>query len=123
MPNELLEGIAESIDKAKKIRMRELERFHIGDVVFPLYQMWEPLLWGIVTDIGLTTHKITVNINGVLRQYDPEELIMTNPELKQPNRNNEDKKRIEDEIQRTVNKAFRASKTIRIARRLMNAKD
>jgi hypothetical protein len=38
--------------------------------------------WGTVVDINPVTRKITVNFNGINRQFDPEWLMKTNPEIK-----------------------------------------
>lgn len=117
------EDINKSVEKAKRRRIDALARFHIGDVCYPLYQTWSPTIWGIIVDINVTTHKISVNLNGIVRQYDPEELVLTNPEEKEPNRENEDRQRVMDEIERTVSSAFWASKTERIAKRISAANE
>lgn len=118
----MFEEINKSIEKAKNRRINALARFHIGDVCYPLYQTWSPTIWGIIVDINVTTHKISVNLNGIIRQYDPEELVLTNPEEKEPNRANEDKQRVLDEIERTVSSAFWASKINRIAKKICATK-
>lgn len=114
----MFESINKSIERAKRRRLDALARFHIGDVCYPLYQTWMPVIWGIIVDINVTTHKISVNLNGVIRQYDPEELVLTSPEDKEPNTTNEDRQRVLDEIERTVSSAFWASKANRIAKKL-----
>ena len=76
----MFEEINKSIERAKRRRLEALARFHIGDTVYPIYQTWDPTIWGVIIDINITTHKVTININGVERQYDPEELVLTNPE-------------------------------------------
>ena len=117
----MFESINKSIERAKRRRLDALARFHIGDVCYPLYQTWMPVIWGIIVDINVTTHKISVNLNGVIRQYDPEELVLTSPEDKEPNTTNEDRQRVLDEIERTVSSAFWASKANRIAKKLIAA--
>lgn len=114
----MFEEINKSVERAKRRRVDALARFHIGDVCYPLYQTWMPVIWGIIVDINVTTHKISVNLNGIIRQYDPEELVLTSPEDKEPNTTNEDKQRVLDEIERTVSSAFWASKSDRIAKKL-----
>lgn len=118
----MFESINKSIERAKRRRLDALARFHIGDVCYPLYQTWMPVIWGIIVDINVTTHKISVNLNGVIRQYDPEELVLTSPEDKEPNTTNEDRQRVLDEIERTVSSAFWASKANRIAKKIVSAK-
>lgn len=113
------EQVEKSIADAKTMRVRELERFHIGDVVYPVYQPWFPLTWGTVTDIGLTTHKITVDIQGHPVQYEPEELILTSPELKTSTPENDKRTKEIEVIEKKVEKAFKASRTDRLARRLI----
>ena len=102
----MFESINKSIERAKRRRLDALARFHIGDVCYPLYQTWMPVIWGIIVDINVTTHKISVNLNGVIRQYDPEELVLTSPEDKEPNTTNEDRQRVLDEIERTDSCTF-----------------
>lgn len=78
----MLEEIRNSIERAKRLRSEALTRFHIGAVAYPLYQSWSPVIWGTIVNIDPVAYKITVNLNGIERQYDPEELVLTNPEEK-----------------------------------------
>ena len=107
---DVFEMIENSREQAKMRRLNELKRFHIGDVAYPLYQYAEPLLWGIITEINVTTHKITVNLNGITRQYDPEELVLVSPEEKEPNRETEEKQRAQEIVEQYVKSAFHASR-------------
>lgn len=120
-PATIFEHIADSTDRAKRKRVEQLARFHIGDVAYPLYQSSAPELWGIVVDVNVVTHKVSINLHGVVRQYDPEELVLTNPEEKDPNWANNDKHRILHTIERTVHSAFNASRQARNARKLGRA--
>ena len=95
-----------------------MSRFHIGDIVYPLYQYCIPEVWGVVVDVSTTTHKVTINMNGVERQYDPEELVLTNPELRPDSRHNRELEKKQDEIEGRVQRMFTAGKMRRIARRL-----
>jgi len=88
-------------ESAEGRRLNELKRFHIGDVAYPLYQYSFPLVWGIVTDVDVTIHKICVNLNGVIRQYDPDDLILINPEQRFM-----DKMASMKQIQANVSRAF-----------------
>lgn len=77
-----LETIKDSVERAKNRRIEALSRFHIGDVAYPMYQDWEVSIWGTIVNIDPVAYKVTINMNGVERQYDPEELVLTVPELK-----------------------------------------
>ena len=74
--------INDSIERAKALRGTVLKRFKVGDVVYPIWQTWEHPIWGVVVYIDPVCHKLRVNVNGVERQFDPEDVIPVNPELK-----------------------------------------
>lgn len=73
--SEVFDRIRESAEKAKNMRAMQLERFHVGDTVYPLYQEWHPILWGTVVDVDYNIHKVIVNIDGIERQYEPNEIL------------------------------------------------
>ena len=118
----MLEEINKSIERAKKRRSEALARFHIGDVCMPLYQTWFPTIWGTIVDIGVVKHKFSVNLNGIVRQFDPEELVLTNPELRSSNYFTNRQDQDVGEIKQVVENAFQASKSSRIAR-MITAKE
>ena len=82
----MLEDINDRIEKAKSKPLLALERFHIGDIVYPFFSH-NLVNWGTVVDIIPSTRKIIVNFNGINRQFDPEWLIHTNPDLKKASKN------------------------------------
>ncbi len=101
----MFEAIHESIDRARRRRSDALERFHIGDVAYPIYQDWEVQIWGTIVNIDPVAYKITVNLNGIERQYDPEELVLTSPEAKV----NEPNQKAIDVARSLVDESVRAS--------------
>ncbi|MBP5458956.1 MAG: hypothetical protein J6Y62_02090 [Clostridia bacterium] len=123
MPSDLFKEIGQSIDDAREERVKELRKFHIGDVVYPLLQRWEPLVWGTVKDVSPATRKITVDIAGTEKQFDPEDLVLTSPELKAPNQYNEERQKELEKIGDKVDKAFKASRSLRLASVLEADKD
>ena len=106
----MFEEIQESIERAKRRRTEALARFHIGDIAYPLYQTWSPVIWGTIVNIDPVAYKITVNLNGVERQYDPEELVLTNPEEKTqcPNQQATEiaERIVKDSVQASLKKAM-----------------
>ena len=119
--NDLFRQIRDSEARAKARRLQALERFHVGDVAYPIGIRSDVSIWGIVVDVNPTIHKIVLNLNGVIRQFEPEELILTNPEEKEGNREVEDKERVQRVVEETVGKAFKANRRDRIARRIATA--
>lgn len=77
----MLKEFEERIQRAKDKPYLALQMFEIGDIVYPFFAH-NLVNWGTVVDINPVTRKITVNFNGVNRQFDPEWLIKTNPEVK-----------------------------------------
>ena len=77
----MLEEFKERIEHAKNKPYLALQMFEIGDIVYPFFAH-NLVNWGTVVDINPVTRKITVNFNGINRQFDPEWLIKTNPEIK-----------------------------------------
>ena len=122
MPRDVFDEIEEARKRAAGLRAEEMARFHVGDVVYPLMQYGTPDVWGTVIDVSLTTHKVTINMNGVVRQYDPEELLTTNPELRPDTPYNRDLEEKQAEIAERVEKMFTASRIRRIARRIADGK-
>ena len=70
--------------------------FDIGDIVYPFFSR-NLVNWGTVVDINPVTRKVTVNFNGIERQFDPEWIIKTNPEIKVSS-----KKRVAQEYHKMV---------------------
>ena len=103
----LFEYIDQATEKAKSLRMNRLTRFHIGDVVYPLYQTWFPTIWGTIVEINPAICKISVNLNGVIRQYDPEELVLTSPELKPDSTYNQEREKIQKKAEKEVTASFK----------------
>lgn len=104
---ELFDQIRESTEAAKARRTKALSRFNVGDVVYPLYQRWSiPALWGIVVKISPEIRKIVVDLQGCERQYDPEELIPTSPELRPNSSYNEDREKSIAKIEKNVKASF-----------------
>lgn len=95
----MLEEYRERIEQAKKKPYLSLEMFEIGDIVYPFFAH-NLVNWGTVVDINPVTRKIVVNFNGVNRQFDPEWLIKTNPEIKTASIKN--KHKIEAKYRRMV---------------------
>lgn len=80
----MLEEYSERANYAKTKHLEMLKRFHIGDAVYILFSPFYHN-WGIVVEVDTHCRKIYVDVNGVKRQYDPEWLIHTNPELRTNN--------------------------------------
>ena len=75
-----LEGIKERVQEAKNKPYRMLERFHVGDIVYPFW-LHNMIVYGTVIDIDTVAHKVICDFNGIRRQFCPEDLMLTNPEL------------------------------------------
>ena len=75
-----LEGIKERVQEAKNKPYRMLERFHVGDIVYPFW-LRNMIVYGTVIDIDTVAHKVICDFNGIRRQFCPEDLMLTNPEL------------------------------------------
>ena len=86
----MLEEYKDRIDGAKNKFSLALERYHIGDIVYPFFAK-NLVNWGTVVNIDVKARKIIVNFNGVERQFDPEWLIHTNPDLNTGNNDTETK--------------------------------
>ena len=76
----MLEEFKERIENAKKKQYRLLERFHVGDAVYPFW-LRNFLVYGIVIDIDMVARKVICDFNGVRRQFCPEDLMLVNPDL------------------------------------------
>lgn len=119
--NRLFQEIRESENRAKARRLQALGRFHVGDVAYPIGIRGDLNMWGIVVDINIPAHKVILNLNGLVRQFEPDELLLTNPEEKEGNREVEDKERVKRVVEETVGKAFAANRRERIASRIAAA--
>lgn len=76
----MLKEFEERITNAKNKQFRMLERFHIGDAVYPFW-LKGIIVYGIVTDVDTVARKVICDFNGVSRQFCPEDLMHVNPEL------------------------------------------
>lgn len=74
----MLKEYKDRIQGAKDKQFVILNRFHIGDTVYPLW-LNSLVVYGTVIDIDTITRKITCDFNGVERQFMPEDLVLTNP--------------------------------------------
>ena len=74
----MLEELAERIQQAKDKQFLLMERFHIGDTVYPFW-LKNFLVYGTVIDIDTVARKIICDFNGVRRQFCPEDLMLVNP--------------------------------------------
>ena len=77
----MLEEYKDRIEKAKERPYMTLNNFNIGDVVYPFFAH-NLVNWGTVVDVNPITRKVTVNFNGINRQFDPQWLMKTNPQIK-----------------------------------------
>lgn len=78
----MLEEFADRIQKAKDKQFMLMERFHIGDTVYPFW-LRNFIVYGTVIDIDTVARKIICDFNGVMRQFCPEDLMLVNPNLVQ----------------------------------------
>ena len=76
----MLEEFRERIENAKTKQYRLLERFHVGDAVYPFW-LKNFIVYGIVIDIDTVARKVICDFNGVRRQFCPEDLMLVNPDL------------------------------------------
>ena len=76
----MLKEFEDRIENAKNKQFRMLERFHIGDAVYPFW-LKGLVVYGIVTDVDTVARKVICDFNGVRRQFCPEDLMHVNPEL------------------------------------------
>lgn len=74
----MFEEYEERIENAKNKRLKMLDRFHIGDAVYPFW-LKNFVVYGIVIDIDTVARKIICDFNGVRRQFEPEDLMVLNP--------------------------------------------
>jgi len=74
----MLEEFRERIENAKNKRYMMLDRFHVGDTVYPFW-LKNFVVYGTVIDIDTVAHKVICDFNGVRRQFCPEDLMMVNP--------------------------------------------
>lgn len=76
----MLKEFEERIQNAKNKQFKMLERFHIGDAVYPFW-LKNFMVYGIVTDVDTVVRKVFCDFNGVCRQFCPEDLMHVNPEF------------------------------------------
>lgn len=76
----MMEQYKDRIENAKNKQWKMIDRFHIGDCVYPFW-FKNFVVYGIVTDIDTVARKIICDFNGVSRQFDPEDLMLLNPDI------------------------------------------
>lgn len=76
----MLDELKERIENAKAKPYRLLDRFHVGDAVYPFW-LKNFIVYGIVIDVDRVARKIICDFNGVRRQFCPEDLMLVNPDL------------------------------------------
>lgn len=76
----MLEEFKDRIENAKNKQFMLIERFHIGDTVYPFW-LKNFIVYGTVIDIDTIARKIICDFNGVRRQFCPEDLMLVNPAL------------------------------------------
>jgi hypothetical protein len=81
----MLEEFKDRVEKAKNKQFMLMERFHIGDTVYPFW-LKNFIVYGTVIDIDTVARKIICDFNGVMRQFCPEDLMLVNPVLVQANK-------------------------------------
>lgn len=74
----MLDEFKDRIDYAKNKQYKMMDRFHIGDTVYPFW-LKNFLVYGIVVDIDTVARKIICDFNGIRRQFCPEDLMLVNP--------------------------------------------
>lgn len=74
----MLDEFKDRIDYAKNKQYKIMNRFHIGDTVYPFW-LKNFLVYGIVVDIDTVARKIICDFNGIRRQFCPEDLMLVNP--------------------------------------------
>lgn len=81
----MLEEFKDRVEKAKNKQFMLMERFHVGDTVYPFW-LKNFIVYGTVIDIDTVARKIICDFNGVMRQFCPEDLMLVNPVLVQANK-------------------------------------
>lgn len=76
----MLPEYKQRINDAKNKQYRMLDRFHIGDIVYPFW-LKNFIVYGTVIDIDTVARKIICDFNGMRRQFCPEDLMLLNPDL------------------------------------------
>lgn len=74
----MLDEFKDRIDYVKNKQYKMMDRFHIGDTVYPFW-LKNFLVYGIVVDIDTVARKIICDFNGIRRQFCPEDLMLVNP--------------------------------------------
>lgn len=74
----MMDEFKDRIDYAKTKQYKMMDRFHIGDTVYPFW-LKNFLVYGIVVDIDTVARKIICDFNGIRRQFCPEDLMLVNP--------------------------------------------
>ena len=76
----MLSEFKERIEYVKNKPSMALDRFKVGDIVYPVYHR-HLNNWGEVVNIDETIRMIDVDFNGCIRRFQPEWLIHVNPEF------------------------------------------
>lgn len=81
----MLDEFKDRIEHAKNKQYMLMDRFHIGDTVYPFW-LKNFIVYGTVIDIDTVAHKIICDFNGISRQFCPQDLMVVNPNFIQANK-------------------------------------
>lgn len=76
----MLEEYADRIQHAKEKQFGMLDRFHVGDIVYPCW-LTNFVVYGTVIDVDTVARKVICDFNGVMRQFVPDDLMIVNPAI------------------------------------------
>lgn len=76
----MLPELKDKVNYAKTKFSMPIDRFKVGDVVYPVYDR-HLNNWGTIVNIDETIRMIDVDFNGYIRRFQPEWLIHTNPDF------------------------------------------
>ena len=93
----MLEEFAERIQNAKDKQFMLMDRFHIGDTVYPFW-LRNFIVYGTVIDIDTVARKIICDFNGVRRQFCPQDLMLVNPNLVQAHKSSKKASKVETHL-------------------------
>ena len=93
----MLTEFDERIQKAKDKQFMLMDRFHIGDTVYP-FRLRNFIVYGTVIDIDTVARKIICDFNGVRRQFCPQDLMLVNPNLVQAHKSSKKASKVETHL-------------------------
>lgn len=93
----MLTEFDERIQKAKDKQFMLMDRFHIGDTVYPFW-LRNFIVYGTVIDIDTVARKIICDFNGVRRQFCPQDLMLVNPNLVQAHKSAKKASKVETHL-------------------------